>query len=119
MKLTVLNSETDVTRVESADDITIVDFQGKGDPLEQLLGPGAYRGKVLLSLARSCYVDSAGVGWLIMCHKRFTEAGGRLVIHSIPPMVCHGFRLLELETVLNLASDEATAFQQVQSSGSV
>ncbi len=110
MKLTVLASEDGITRVHSAEDVTIVDVQG-ANPLEQLLGPDGFKRKVLLSLAASPFIDSAGVGWLIMTHKKFKDAGGMLVVHSLSPMVNHVFRLLQVGTVLPVADDEAKALQ--------
>jgi anti-sigma B factor antagonist len=109
MKLTVQSSDAEVTHVACADDITLYDFRAGEDPLVQELGAPCYRQKVLLNLQKSNYIDSAGVGWLVMCHKRFRDAGGCLVIHSVPPMISHVLRVLGLTTVLNLAEDEARA----------
>ena len=83
------------------------------NPLEQALGRECYARKVVLSLQKSWYIDSAGVGWLVMCHKRFRDAGGCLVLHSIPPMVNHVFHLLGLTDVLNMADDEAGAVARI------
>jgi anti-anti-sigma factor len=112
MKLTVVPSDDLVTRVACADDITLYDFRTGVNPLEQALGTDCYKRKVLLSLQKSCYIDSAGVGWLVMSHKRFRDAGGCLVIHSIPPMIGHVFRLLGLCTVLTMADDETQAHER-------
>jgi anti-anti-sigma factor len=109
MKLTVPSSDTEVIHVSCAEDITLYDFRTGDNPLEQALGQDCYGRKVVLSLQKSGYIDSAGIGWLVMCHKRFREAGGCLVLHSIPPMVNHVFHLLGLTDVLNMADDEAHA----------
>jgi anti-anti-sigma factor len=109
MKLTVESSDRAVIHVACADDITLYDFRSSDNPLEELLGKDCYTRKILLSLQKSSYIDSAGIGWLVMCHKRFRDAGGCLVIHSIPPMVHHVFKLLGLVDVLNMADDEAHA----------
>ena len=109
MKVTVESSRAGVVHVACAEDITLYDFRTGENPLEQALGADCYTRKVLLSLQKSPYIDSAGVGWLVMCHKRFRDAGGCLVIHSIPPMVNHVFHLLGLTDVLNMADDEVRA----------
>jgi anti-anti-sigma factor len=111
MKLTVLAAEPGLTRLESAEDITTVDFQSGTNPLDAVLSAEAYAGTALLSLARSSYIDSSGVGWLIQSHARFHKAGGRLVLHSIPPMVNHCFRVLGMYQVLNIADTESSAMK--------
>ena len=109
MRLNLLPGEGPVTRVECADDLTLLEVHGAADPLAGLLGADCYRRNVLLSLAGALYIDSAGVGWLVMCHKHFREAGGCLVLHSLPPLACHVFGVLGLDSVLNVAADEAAA----------
>jgi anti-anti-sigma factor len=111
MKLTVLSSEGGVTRVQSEGEITLLDVQSGTNPLEKLLGPGGFAGKVVLSLDQSEFIDSAGVGWLVMTHKRFRDAGGQLVVHSPTPMVQHVFQLLQVATVIPVADDEAAALR--------
>jgi anti-anti-sigma regulatory factor len=49
------------------------------------------------------------VGWLIGLHKKFQQAGGRLILHSVPPLIDQLFRLLKLPAVLHMAGDEAAA----------
>jgi anti-anti-sigma factor len=112
MKLTIEKYDGDVIHVACAEDITLYDFRAGDNPLEKALGElgeNGYRHKVVLSLQKSCFIDSAGIGWLVMCHKRFREAGGCLILHSIPPMVNHVFHLLGLTDVLDMADDEAHA----------
>jgi anti-anti-sigma factor len=111
MKLTLVSAEPGLVRISSADDITIVDFAGGAQCLDAVLGPEAYQGTVLLNLAESGYIDSSGVGWLVQCHGRFQKAGGQLVVHSIPPMVNHCFRVLGMYDVLHIAPDEAAALK--------
>ena len=109
MKLNVVSKEDGLTSVESVGDITVFDLSDRENPLETLLGIDCYRQTVLLDLAQSTYIDSSGVGWLIQCHTKFQHGGGRLVVHSIAPMVNHCFRVLGVYDVLNVASDKAVA----------
>jgi anti-anti-sigma factor len=111
MKLTVVSVQPGLVRINSADDITILDFADGAQPLEALLSPEAYQGTVLLNLAESSYIDSSGVGWLVQCHGHFQKAGGRLVLHSISPMVNHCFRVLGMYDLLNIAPDEPAALK--------
>jgi anti-anti-sigma factor len=109
MKLSVVAIENDLTRILNEGDITQMDFRAGTDLMETLLGRGCYSQKVLLNMEKTPYIDSAGVGWLVMCHKLFKEASGKLVIHSISPMVYQILKLLRMPEILNLAPDEAAA----------
>jgi anti-anti-sigma regulatory factor len=117
MKLNVLPSEDGITRLRSEGDITLFEVQGCPNPLEGVVGPDVFRRKVLLSLEQSCFVDSAGVGWLVLAHKKFTEAGGLLVVHSLPPLVNHAFRLLQVGSIIHVAMDEAAALRVARGEG--
>jgi anti-anti-sigma factor len=109
MKLTVLSTDNDLTRLQNEGDITQLDFRAGTDLLADVVGPDCYRRKVLINLDKTPYIDSAGVGWLVMCHKHFKEAGGRLVIHTIPPMVNQILRLLRMPEILHIAADDQAA----------
>jgi anti-sigma B factor antagonist len=95
--------------VSTVGKITQNDFGQGIEPLAQLLGPDVYQRTVLLNLAESDYIDSSGVGWLLSSHKRFREAGGSLVIHSLSPMVSQILRVLKMEQVLQVAPDASSA----------
>jgi anti-anti-sigma factor len=114
MKLTLLSADAGVTQVQCEGDVTQNDLWDCADPLERLLGASGFAGKVLVSMARANFIDSAGVGWFIVCHKHFREAGGKMVLHSIPPMIHNIFQLLQMHTVLHLAKDETAALALAQ-----
>jgi anti-anti-sigma factor len=111
MKLTLLPSEDGLTRLRTEGDITLFEVSGCPNPLPEVLGPDCFRRKVLLSLEQSCFMDSAGVGWLVLAHKKFSEAGGLLVVHSLAPMVHHTFELLQIASILHVADDEESALR--------
>lgn len=109
MQLTLLSDDGDVIRLVCEGDITLTDFRGGSDPFEGLLGTGCFSRRILLSLEKTKYIDSSGIGWLVVHHKHFTQGGGRLVLHSVPPRVDQIFKLLRLALVLAIAPDEAAA----------
>ena len=113
MKLTAVSGEPGLMRLESAEDITLLDFHDGLNPLDGMLGADGYAGTVLLNLAKSNYIDSTGVGWLIQSHGRFQKGGGRLVLHSIAPMVNHCFRVLGMYDVLHIVANEAAALKLI------
>jgi anti-anti-sigma factor len=109
MKLSVVSTSPDLVRLQNEGDITQIDFRAGQDLLQELLGADCYARKILLNMEKTPYIDSAGVGWLVMCHKRFKEAGGKLIIHSIPPMVYQILKLLRMPTLLSIAESDAAA----------
>ncbi len=108
MKLELLSSDPNMFNLQCRDAITLEDVAGV-NPLETMLGKEFSRKQVLLNLERVTYIDSAAVSWFIHCHTACRNGGGRLVLHSIPPMVDQVLRLLRMHDLLNLASDEAAA----------
>lgn len=109
MKLILLGYESDHVRIACEGNMTVLPPTGQGDGLKQVIGPDCFQKTVLLNMARTEYVDSSGISWLLVTHGRFVEAGGKLVIHSLPAQVRDTFELLRLPTVLHLARDEAGA----------
>ena len=110
----MLSSDAGVAHLKCEGEITQNELWESTNPLEKFLGGSGFAGKVLVNLERTDYIDSAAVGRFIGCHKQFKESGGRLVLHSIPPMVNQIFQLLQMHTVLHLAKDEAAALALAQ-----
>jgi len=80
------------------------------DPLGGLLGDRGHTRTVLLGMARAEYIDSSGLALILVWHKRFLEAGGKLVLHSTPSLVMDTIRILRMDRVLHLAKDESAAW---------
>jgi anti-anti-sigma factor len=79
------------------------------DPLEALLSPEDWKRTAFLDLSKTDFMDSSGISWLIVAHKRFLRSGGRLVLHSFPERIQHIVELVRLPLILNVAPDEAGA----------
>jgi anti-anti-sigma factor len=109
MRVKLVSKDDAVTSVAAAGEITQSAFVTEDEPLALAFGEQIYSSRLLLGLSEAVYVDSRGVGWLLKCHKRCREAGGVLVIHSIPPFVSDVLRVLRLNKVLDLADDEEQA----------
>lgn len=114
MKLTLVSSENSLLRLRCEGEVTPADFVSGVNPFTELLGAECFSKKILLSLEKTSLVDTAGIGWLVMSHKAFQEQGGKLVVHSIPPLVDHVFRLLRMPKVLHLAANEFAAQALIQ-----
>ena len=76
---------------------------------EDVLGAESLSRVILLDVSDCDRLDSAGIGWLIRLHRRCTDGGGRLIVHSMPPVVDKTLKLLNMGKVLSLAEDEAAA----------
>ncbi|MFH1269312.1 MAG: STAS domain-containing protein [Planctomycetota bacterium] len=111
MELRVLSDDGDVLRLELAERVLRSDRSPDLTPFDDLLGPGGYARRVSLSLAETRFIDTRSLAWLLALHKRFSEAGGRLVMHSIRPQLMEMLTMLRFVEILSIAEDEAGALE--------
>ena len=109
MRLSIVSDEGGVTRVRAGGKITQNALTATQDALGDLLGEGGYGRRVALSLADATFIDSSGLGWLLQRNKLFREAGGCLVIHSVPPVILEVIQVMRLDQALKIVDDEAAA----------
>jgi anti-anti-sigma factor len=107
MSLMLVSDDGELVRLQALGKITGTPSPGERDPMSILLGPDGYSRKVLVDLEQAEYIDSAGIGWLLACHKRFARAGGLLVLHSAPDQFRLTFKMLKLDKVFQLADTHA------------
>jgi len=103
MRVKFVGDDGTFVRCQTEGSISQDRFDPAREPLSQALGEDVYSKKVLLGLENSTFVDSSGVNWLLRCHKRFREDGGKLVLHSATPLVLQTLRVLKLDRVFYLA----------------
>jgi anti-anti-sigma factor len=111
MKLTLVSiDKAGYVKLAVEGEITSRDFLELGgkNPLENILAEWASN-SIILSLERTTFIDSSGIGWLIDSQRKSKAAGGKLVLYSAPPRVRDVFDLLKMRVVLNLKDDEAAA----------
>lgn len=109
MKINQLSDDGVLIRLESDGEIRLSDMGRDGNPIESALGRDGFGKKVLLNLEKTPYIDSSGVALLIRCHKKCQDAGGQLIMHSIPPGIMQILKLLHMERHLFLVDNEASA----------
>ncbi|QDU25427.1 Putative anti-sigma factor antagonist [Anatilimnocola aggregata] len=114
MQLLVAEDNGHLAHLRIEGDLTQRQLSPVGDLLSDLLGAEAYQRQVLLDLSRTPFLDSSGVGWLILMHKRFRERGGKLIVHSISPAVANTLKLLKMEKLLHLAGTRRDAEEVVR-----
>jgi len=81
--------------------------------LDDFVHPGV---DTLLSMADLPVLDTRRIGWLLAAHRRFDEAGGRLVLHSVRLQAQESLEFLRLDRVLHIAKDEAAALESLRPS---
>ena len=104
MKLKIAKDDGDCVEVAVSGQVTQRDIDPIAEPLQELLGPTAYTRQVRLDLSDTNYLDSSGIGWLLKCHKRMREKGGKLTLHAPHPVVANTLRVLKLDKVFHLAA---------------
>jgi anti-anti-sigma factor len=109
MKLTLVSDEGGVLLVRCEGQISQLRFQADGNPLEGLLGPDCFSRPVLLDLEHADWIDSSGISWLIVSHKRFLQSGGTLVLHTLPPRIRQVLQFCRMDKVFHLAATESEA----------
>ena len=102
------SSDQDTVAVALKGRITHATLDIGNDPLAAH-NPDVYTRRVLFDVD---YVDSSGVSWLLTCHKRSREAGGKLILHSITPLVLQVIRVLKLDQVFCIADSARAAREQ-------
>jgi len=102
MKLSIAKDDGQSVDVSVSGSVTQRELSPYQEPLVELLGPSAYGRRIRLDLRETSYVDSSGVGWLLACHKRMKQAGGKLTLRDPHPTVANTLKMLKLEKVLEI-----------------
>jgi len=97
--------------------VSVVDLPGRithgdGDvemrqAVQQILDQG--NRSILLNLERVTYMDSAGLGELVACHKRVVEKGGVMKILRPNQKVLDLFTITKLIQLFDIYEDEKQA----------
>ncbi len=114
MQLSVRSEDGPVLRIDVTGRINMAVLAEQQEALSELLEDGGYGQQALLDMTSVEFVDSAGMSWLVMQHKRFCDAGGKFAIHSVPFTVMETLKVMRLNQVLNVANDESEALQLIQ-----
>jgi anti-anti-sigma factor len=103
--------------VRKAGNADVVDLQGPltiGEPVEgfraqlkELLEAGARN--LAVNLAGVTRLDSSGIGAFVWAHTTALKAGGKCRLFAAPKLVMQVLHMVRLDTVLDLAEDEASA----------
>jgi anti-anti-sigma factor len=99
-------------RVASSGNLTSanISFSSK-NPLESVLGATWSSNRVILDLAKTDFMDSTAIAWLIGTNKQFRSSGGSIAIHSVAPRARQMLDILKIGKVIPLIANEAAARQ--------
>ena len=111
MQVELISNDGNVTCFRLSGKVTQQTLRKLEDPLESM-GDEIYRQRVLFDMSKAEFVDSGGVGWILKCHKRCRERGGRLILHSITPLVHNVMLVLRMNEVFDLAENAQEALSR-------
>jgi anti-anti-sigma factor len=114
MKLSIRSQQDDVVSLFLRGRVSQRELSTVEDPLTDLLGEDAFQNHIMVDMSEVAALDSSGVNWLLVCHKRARENGGKLVLHSLSPIARNVVKVLNLQTVFILAADENEAARSLQ-----
>lgn len=117
MNLSVQSRDADVVRLRLEGRVSQRDIAPNEEPLSDALGATAYSQKLAIDMSEVVSLDSSGVNWLLVCQKRIRQAGGQIVLHSLSPIARNVIKVLNLQTVFQLADDEEDANRLLQGEG--
>jgi anti-anti-sigma factor len=103
MELQLVDTADGSIRVKATGPITPDAPEHPRDPLIGLLGPQVFERRVALDLEEADFISSSGIGWLLYCHKRFEQHGGKLELGKVSKPIDQVLRLMRLQTVLHWA----------------
>jgi len=107
MDATIQSVEGEFCRITVSGEVIQRQLRKFTDPLEA--DQGIYSKKILCDLTGTSLLDSAGVSWLLVSHKRCRENQGRFVLHSVPELIMNVIKVLRLNQVFDIAADKAAA----------
>ncbi|QDU39027.1 hypothetical protein Mal4_33600 [Maioricimonas rarisocia] len=111
LNITLRSADQGIISIDVAGRISKDGWPPNRDPLVGRLGPEVYTSTILMNLRNADYIDSTGVEWLLWCHSRCEQAGGRLIVHSPNPMTDQLLRMMRMDLTLHLAGNEKDALE--------
>jgi anti-anti-sigma factor len=114
MNVCLQQNQGGVVEVAVAGPVTQAQLSATDDPLARLLGPDLYDKQLLLDLRDTNLIDTSGISWLLKTHRRAREGGGRLILHSLPPLVDNVLKVLRMNQVFEIAADRSAARAMIE-----
>jgi anti-anti-sigma factor len=114
MKFVLSGLKDGVAHIHISGRVSQEEISPFGDIFRDHLGAEAYGQKVVVDLSDVEWLDSSGVSWILGCNKKFRQAGGTFVLHSLSPMVHDIFKVLHLHKILQIAPNLQAAEEMLR-----
>ncbi len=114
MKVSIQSEDNGVVILTVAGRVTQDQLSKTPDPLGDILGSDAFNKRVAIDLSETEFLDSSGVSWLLVSHKKYEENGGRMVLFGVPQIVMNVIKVLRMQLVFNLADNQGDALRILQ-----
>lgn len=108
MEARIVSQDGQKCRMALRGEITQRNLRNFDDPLDTQ-DRKQYCQHILCNMADTTMLDSAGVSWLLINHKRCRDQGVRFVLYSIPKHVMNVILVLRLNLVFDITENESTA----------
>ncbi len=110
MRLQLVSEESEFVRFRIEGELR-VDESAERRPFEGMLGDNCYGRTLFLDLQDCNFIDSSGIGWLIVQHRLFVRGGGQFILHDAPLAIEQALAFARMHSFLTIARDLAEARQ--------
>jgi anti-anti-sigma factor len=114
MKMKIASIEPTVVRIAIEGDAHCPGPDDQSRGLADLLGEGWNAKRVLIDFSGVRMAGSAAIGWLLCLQRQFKQGGGTLALHSMRPEVGRSFKLLKVDSILNIFPEEHAALAALE-----
>jgi anti-anti-sigma factor len=110
VRLQLVSEESEFVRFRIDGELR-VDESAERRPFERMLGDNCYCRTLFLDLEACNFIDSSGIGWLIVQHRLFERGGGQLILHDAPSAIEQALAFARMHSYLTIARNLAEARQ--------
>ena len=110
MQLQLVSDESEFVRFRIDGELR-VEVSAERRPFEGMLGDNCYGRALFLDLEGCSFIDSSGIGWLIVQHRLFERGGGQFILHDAPAAIEQALAFARMHSFLTIARDLAEARQ--------
>ena len=110
MKLQLVSDEGEFVRFRIEGDLR-VEESAERRPFESMLGDNCYGRRLLLDLEGCNFINSSGIGWLIVQHRLFERGGGQFILHDAPAAIEQALSFARMHSFLTIARNLSEARQ--------